>query len=71
VPASHAKDKLAPTCHSHAGYGKCEFLNPSGSIKDWLAKTVLLDAHKRGLLRPDSIILECSSGNTCIPLRLL
>ena len=52
-------------------YGKCELLNPSGSIKDRLAKTVLLDAHKRGLLRPDSIILEYSSGNTCIPLRLL
>lgn len=43
---------------------KCEFLNPSGSIKDRLAKTILDDAESRGLLRPDSIILECSSGNT-------
>jgi cysteine synthase len=33
---------------------KCEFLNPSGSIKDRLAKHVLVDAKQRGLLRPDS-----------------
>jgi len=52
-------------------YAKCEFLNPSGSIKDRLAKTVLLDARKRGLLRPDSIILECSSGNTGIALSMV
>jgi len=52
-------------------YAKCEFLNPSGSIKDRLAKTVLLDARKRGLLRPDSIILECSSGNTGIALAMV
>ena len=52
-------------------YAKCEFLNPSGSIKDRLAKTVLLDAHKRGLLRPDSIILECSSGNTGIAMAMV
>jgi cysteine synthase A len=52
-------------------YAKCEFLNPSGSIKDRLAKTVLLDARQRGLLRPDSIILECSSGNTGIALAMV
>jgi cysteine synthase A len=43
---------------------KCEFLNPSGSIKDRLARTVIDDAERRGLLNPESIILECSSGNT-------
>ena len=52
-------------------WAKCEFLNPSGSIKDRLAKTILLDARKRGLLRPDSIILECSSGNTGIALAMI
>lgn len=52
-------------------YAKCEFLNPSGSIKDRLAKTVLVDAEQRGLLKPDSIILECSSGNTGIALSML
>src|SRR6187431_832682 len=52
-------------------YAKCEFLNPSGSIKDRLAKTVLLDAERRGLLKPDSIILECTSGNTGIALSMV
>lgn len=52
-------------------YAKCEFLNASGSIKDRLAKTVLVDAEERGLLRPDSIILECTSGNTGIALSML
>ena len=52
-------------------HAKCEFLNPSGSIKDRLAKTVLVDAERRGLLRPDSVILECSSGNTGIALSML
>ncbi len=52
-------------------HAKCEFLNPSGSIKDRLAKTVLMDAEERGRLRPDSIILECSSGNTGIALAMV
>ncbi len=52
-------------------YAKCEFMNPSGSIKDRLAKTVLVDAERRGLLKPDSIILECSSGNTGIAMSML
>lgn len=52
-------------------YAKCEFLNASGSIKDRLAKTVLVDAEQRGLLRPDSVILECTSGNTGIALSML
>jgi len=52
-------------------HAKCEFLNPSGSIKDRLAKTVLLDARQRGLLRPDSIVLECTSGNTGIALSMV
>src|SRR3989441_519371 len=52
-------------------YAKCEFLNPSGSIKDRLAKGVILDAERRRLLRPDSIILECTSGNTGIALAMV
>ncbi|MBI5769558.1 MAG: cysteine synthase family protein [Verrucomicrobia bacterium] len=50
---------------------KCEFLNASGSVKDRFAKGVLLDAEQRGFLRPDSIILECSSGNTGIALSMV
>ena len=49
-------------------YAKAEFTNPSGSIKDRLALTILTDARERGLLKPDSIILECTSGNTGISL---
>jgi cysteine synthase A len=52
-------------------YAKAEFLNPSGSIKDRLALTLLSDARARGLLRPDSIILECTSGNTGIALAMV
>src|SRR5580765_3334377 len=52
-------------------YAKCEFLNPSGSIKDRLARCIILDAEQRGLLGPDSIILECTSGNTGIALAMV
>jgi cysteine synthase len=52
-------------------YAKCEFLNPSGSVKDRLARTVIEDGEQRGLLKPDSIILECTSGNTGIALAMV
>src|SRR6266540_5342838 len=52
-------------------YAKCEFLNPSGSIKDRFAGAVITDAERQGLLRPDSIILECTSGNTGIALSMI
>jgi cysteine synthase A len=52
-------------------FAKCEYLNPSGSIKDRLAQCVLLDALRRGALRPDSVILEVTSGNTGISLAMV
>ena len=52
-------------------HAKCEFLNPSGSIKDRFAQCVIIDAEQRGLLRPDSVILECTSGNTGIALAMV
>jgi cysteine synthase A len=52
-------------------FAKAEFLNPSGSIKDRLALTIFADARQRGLLRPDSTVLECTSGNTGIALAML
>ncbi len=52
-------------------WAKCEFLNPSGSVKDRFAKCVVLDAEARGLLHVDSIILECSSGNTGVALSMV
>lgn len=57
--------------HGVSIFAKCEFLNPSGSIKDRLARAVLDDAERRGLLAPDSIILECSSGNTGVAFAML
>lgn len=52
-------------------WAKCEFLNPSGSIKDRLAKTVVVDAEQRGELHANSIILECTSGNTGIAFAMV
>src|SRR5437870_5695993 len=52
-------------------YAKAEFTNPSGSIKDRLALSILRDARARGVLGPDSIILECTSGNTGISLAMV
>ncbi len=52
-------------------HAKCEFLNPSGSIKDRFARHVIEDAERRGQLNRDSIILECTSGNTGISLALV
>jgi cysteine synthase A len=65
---------LVPLQFPEAGvtlHAKAEFLNPSGSIKDRLAACILLDARERGLLRPDSTILECTSGNTGIALAMV
>ena len=52
-------------------WAKCEFLNPSGSVKDRLARTIVLDGEARGALTPESNILECTSGNTGIALAML
>ena len=49
-------------------YAKAEFLNPGGSIKDRVAKNMLLQAQKAGKLRPGMTIIEPTSGNTGIGL---
>jgi len=52
-------------------FAKAEFLNPGGSIKDRVALAMIEGAERRGLLRPDSIIVEPTSGNTGIGLALV
>jgi len=47
-------------------YAKAEYLNPGGSVKDRVAKHMILQAEKRGLLKSGSTIIEATSGNTGI-----
>lgn len=50
---------------------KPEFMNPSGSIKDRIAKYIVEQAEKRGLLKPGYTIVEATSGNTGIALSMV
>jgi len=52
-------------------YGKAEFLNPGGSVKDRAALFIVKDAEERGLLRPGGVIVEGTAGNTGIGLAMV
>jgi cysteine synthase len=52
-------------------YGKAEFMNPGGSVKDRAALFIVKDAEERGLLRPGGVIVEGTAGNTGIGLALV
>lgn len=51
--------------------GKCEFLNPGGSVKDRAALAMIEDAEARGRLRPGGVVVEGTAGNTGIGLALV
>ncbi len=52
-------------------YGKAEFMNPGGSVKDRAAKYMILDAEHRGLIEPGGTVVEGTAGNTGIGLTLV
>lgn len=52
-------------------YGKFEFMNPSGSIKDRIAKYMIEEAERKNLLKPGDTIVEATSGNTGIALSMV
>ena len=52
-------------------YAKAEFLNPGGSIKDRVGKNMIIEAEKKGKLKPGMTIIEPTSGNTGIGLALV
>ncbi|WP_426285746.1 cysteine synthase A [Luteibacter sp. E-22] len=61
--------RLAP---SHVTlYAKVESFNPGGSVKDRLAIAVILDAERKGLLKPGDTVVEATSGNTGVALAMV
>lgn len=67
---------LVPLCRLSAKLqipvlGKCEHLNPGGSIKDRIALAIVDDAEKRGLLAPGATLVEATAGNTGVGLALV
>ncbi len=52
-------------------YGKCEFMNPGGSVKDRIGRAIVDRAEREGALRPGGVIVEATSGNTGLALAMV
>src|SRR5580765_848597 len=52
-------------------WAKLEYLNPGGSVKDRAALGIVLDAERRGVLKPGATIVEATAGNTGVGLALI
>ncbi len=52
-------------------YGKCEFLQPSGSLKDRMALNIVEKAEKAGLVKPGGTLVEATAGNTGLALAMV
>jgi len=59
------------TLGEYTVWGKCEFMNPSGSVKDRMATYILNDAESRGIIKPGDTLVEATSGNTGIAFSML
>ncbi|MDR1651875.1 MAG: cysteine synthase A [Synergistaceae bacterium] len=68
TPLLHLKKYSAKHGVTSRILAKLEYYNPAGSVKDRIAKAMIEDAEKSGKLRPDSVIIEPTSGNTGIGL---
>lgn len=53
-----------------AVYGKCEFMNPGGSVKDRIGQAIIEEAEEEGRLQPGGTIVEATSGNTGLALAM-
>jgi Cysteine synthase len=63
-------NKYCPSL-KHNIFGKCEFMNPGGSVKDRIAFHMVAEAEKSGRLKPGGTIIEATAGNTGIGLALV
>ena len=52
-------------------YVKCEFMNPSGSLKDRIGLAMVEEAEREGALKPGGVIVEATSGNTGMALAMV
>src|SRR6201746_529778 len=59
------------TTHDAELWAKLEVMNPGGSVKDRAALGIVLDAHRRGELKPGDTIVEATAGNTGVGLALI